>query len=168
MIMQHLKHMTYDEIIQKLLMRKMNLHLGRVHIDVHHVRIHPDMQYDERKLVLHEVLPVSLFKCSGNDLVPDISSVDKKGFEIAVRSVDDRLSEIPFHDQPVLLCADRNKRTCNVTPVDPVDQLLQIPVSRGMKTVILIIDEMKGNRRIVKCHMLHQIADIAALCLRML
>ena len=157
----------FYRLIERLSVCNPDLHLGRVDIHIDPSRIDPKMQHTERKLMLHQIFPISLLDGSADQVTLNISAVNIENLIIPVSPVNHRLSQKTADIYPLPLPCKGNQLGGNIPTIDTVNDLLQFPVSRGIESGLSIHDIFKGNLGIGKGKMLHQIGHIRPFRLRL-
>ena len=132
-----------------------------VHIDI--LRLHREVQQRERVFMLHHIALVPILDRFGDESAPDIAPVDKIILKIPVSPGDHRLSDKSRHLDIALLGVYGQKIGCDLPPVDRVDDVLQVVVSRGVETALVVHDEPDRDLRVGQGDLFHEIRHMSAL-----
>ncbi len=156
-----------DKIINPLWIRKADLHLRRVDIDVGILRGHGEIDNGKRKPMLHEIRAVSLLQRLREDIALENSAVYEENLVAATGSCKFRTTQKAVNRKRTVfggLCnGDHGTRL--LPTENAVNELLDVAVSGRMKLLLSIDPVMEGNLRMGKRQMLHQIGYRAGLCL---
>ena len=126
-----------------------------MHVYIHFIGIHGNVEHTQRKFVLHQILFISFLHGPGHHITPDKPAVDKINLKIAVGTHQKRLSQIAFYMDPALFGLNRHQRRRHITTVNTIYYLFQISVSGGVKFHLIPGQQLKRNIRSGKRQMLH-------------
>ena len=120
------------------------------------------MQYKKGKFMLHHISPVALLHRFGDYVIFDKTSVYKINLKVAVRTVYLWFPQKTADPKAVPGFLKRNQGLCNILPINPVDNLLSVPVSGGMKFYLPVLNKFNRYVRAGQSQKLHHVRHIAA------
>ena len=156
-------HALIEEAEDRPAVREPDLHLGRVDIDIQVGGRHGQVEDGKGKAVLHEVCAVTLLKARGELLAAQHPAIDKEGLKAPAGPAHLGLAQEAVQDHPRVRVfgVDRNDGSRRLPSVDPVDQLLKVPVSGRMQLVLAVDPVVEGDPGVGQGLFFDQVRDIA-------
>ena len=114
-----------------------------MYIHIYRIGRHIYRDDTERKLVLHRIARIAVFKAACYNIAFYISFIQEIVFEISVRSVYGRSSKITVDPYPVLLVGYRHYLSCHLSSVDAVDNIFKLPRTVGKENGTSVIYKLK-------------------------
>ena len=121
------------------------------------------MQQSEGEFMLHQIRPVARFQSLGQKRAADISSVYEEKLKIPVGAHHGRASQKTVYGQALRLRVKGQKLARDLPAVNAVNDLSEIPVSRGMEAHVPVDQKLESHVGPGQRHMLHQVGYIASL-----
>ena len=172
--MQCLVDTVYQTVIDQHAIREPNLHLLRMHIDIHNFRIDINPEHRKRKFMLHQEIPAAILNRFGNHRIFYIPGIDKVNLKVPVAPVDLRLPHKapdghrrnPGKGGPLICLIDRDQLVRDIPTVNRVNDIHEGAVTERGKTLPAILEVTEAHFRMCQSFHLHNILDPGGLRLR--
>ena len=142
-------------VIDLFLPGKSQFHFGRMHIHIHRRPVHLQVKQRERIFMLHHRGMVPILDGFRQQLALHISVIDVIVFKVPVSTGNHRLPDKAGNLHQLAFSLDLNQFPGNVSSVNVVNQLADIPVSAGMQLRLMIDHVFKRHLRMGKRKLLH-------------
>ena len=126
------------------------------------------MKHSKRKLVLHEVSPVARLERLGERVALEHSDIHEKDLEISRGTADLRSADKALQTVVSVAHIYVKHFFADLPAIDPVKELFEVAVSRGVKFFFAVRSVMKGDGRMRERLSLHQVGDITGFRLGLL
>ena len=124
--MKRICHSFCYMLIHTLPVLKTHIHFTRMDIYVHVPCRHIYMQDTEREFMLHSIALVAILKTSCNNIIFNITFIQKIILKIPVRPVDSRRPKISIYHYTVTFIVDGYGLFCHIPSVYAVYNILKV------------------------------------------
>ena len=161
-------------IVNQHAVRKTDLQLLRMHINIHDLRIDINHQNRKRKFMLHHKCMKSVFHRFGDHWIFHITAVYKVNFKITIGTVNHRLSNIaphghrrnPAQSASLVLMIHSDQLIRNISAINRINHIQQSAVSKRCQLLAAILYKTKGHFRMRKRLLFNDILNAGSLRLR--
>ena len=135
-----------------------------MHIYIHDLRVHLDVEHSEGILVLHLEVLVGILNGLRDNAALHIPSIDKVVFKVPVPPGDKRFPDTAGYSDAPPLKIHLQQMGGDLSPVHVIDPIPQAAVSGGVQPGLAVVAELEGNLRVGQGQPGDQIPHMA--CLR--